>query len=100
MGIGCFITIVASFVQAFAPHHGIGVFIFGRVLIGIGQGIALSGYNVFYVYPLMLTDHLQPPVPSISEKSHLLRYEILEASFYHLHFLSWSSEGGNYCQFH
>lgn len=42
MGTGCFITIVATLVQTFSPHHGIGVFIFGRVLIGVGQGMALS----------------------------------------------------------
>lgn len=42
MGIGCFITIVATFIQAFSPQHKLGVFMFGRVLIGIGQGIALS----------------------------------------------------------
>lgn len=42
MGIGCFITVIATFVQTFAPYHKLGVFIFGRVLIGLGQGIALS----------------------------------------------------------
>jgi MFS family permease len=42
MGIGCFITVIATFIQTFAPYHKLGVFIFGRVLIGIGQGIALS----------------------------------------------------------
>lgn len=42
MGIGCCITIVATFIQTFAPYHNLGVFIFGRVLIGLGQGIALS----------------------------------------------------------
>jgi len=47
MGIGCFITIIASFVQAFAPYHKVGVFIFGRVLIGIGQGIALTAGPVY-----------------------------------------------------
>jgi MFS family permease len=44
MGLGCFITIVATFIQTFAPYHKIGVFIFGRVLIGIGQGMALSKF--------------------------------------------------------
>jgi MFS family permease len=44
MGIGCFITVVATFIQTFAPYHKIGVFIFGRVLIGLGQGIALSQF--------------------------------------------------------
>jgi MFS family permease len=42
MGIGCFITVIATFVQTFAPQHKVGVFIFGRVLIGLGQGMALS----------------------------------------------------------
>jgi MFS family permease len=42
MGIGCFITVIATFIQCFSPYHKIGVFIFGRVLIGLGQGIALS----------------------------------------------------------
>lgn len=45
MGVGCFITIIATFIQCFAPHHKIGVFIFGRVLIGLGQGIALSEHS-------------------------------------------------------
>ncbi|RDW76988.1 hypothetical protein BP6252_05041 [Coleophoma cylindrospora] len=47
MGIGCFITIIATFVQCFAPQHQLGVFIFGRVLIGIGQGIALTAGPVY-----------------------------------------------------
>lgn len=42
MAIGCFITIIAAFMQAFAPRGKLGVFIAGRVLIGIGQGTALS----------------------------------------------------------
>lgn len=42
MGIGCIITIVATFVQTFSPYHKLGVFIFGHVLIGLGQGTALS----------------------------------------------------------
>jgi hypothetical protein len=33
MGIGCFITVVATTIQTFSPRHKIGVFIFGRVLI-------------------------------------------------------------------
>lgn len=42
MGVGCFITIIATFLQTFAPYHNLGCFIGGRVLIGIGQGMALS----------------------------------------------------------
>lgn len=42
MGIGCFITVIAAFMQCFAPKHTLGCFIAGRVLIGVGQGVALS----------------------------------------------------------
>jgi glucose-6-phosphate-specific signal transduction histidine kinase len=46
MGIGCFLTIIATFMQTFSPRGQLGVFIAGRVLIGIGQGIALSKYQI------------------------------------------------------
>lgn len=42
MGTGCIFVIIATFMQAFAPEGNIGVFIGGRVVIGIGQGLALS----------------------------------------------------------
>ncbi|KAI0593698.1 sugar transporter [Biscogniauxia sp. FL1348] len=42
MAIGCFVTIIATFLQAFAPWHNLGCFIGGRVLVGIGQGMALT----------------------------------------------------------
>jgi sugar porter (SP) family MFS transporter len=47
MWLGCFITIVATFMQAFTPHHQIGVFIAGRVIIGLGQGMALTAAPVY-----------------------------------------------------
>ncbi|RBR08203.1 uncharacterized protein FIESC28_10395 [Fusarium coffeatum] len=47
MGIGCFITIIAAIIQAFAPKGKLGVFIVGRVLIGIGQGTALTAGPVY-----------------------------------------------------
>ncbi|KAI1846650.1 hypothetical protein JX265_009047 [Neoarthrinium moseri] len=47
MGIGCFVTIIATFMQTFAPYHNIGCFIGGRVLIGLGQGIALTAGPVY-----------------------------------------------------
>jgi predicted MFS family arabinose efflux permease len=42
MATGAFLTIIATFMQTFAPENTFGVFIAGRVIIGIGQGIALS----------------------------------------------------------
>ncbi|KAH7022952.1 general substrate transporter [Ilyonectria destructans] len=47
MGIGCFITIIAALIQTFSPKGKLGVFIFGRVLIGIGQGTALTAGPVY-----------------------------------------------------
>ncbi|EPE10558.1 sugar transporter [Ophiostoma piceae UAMH 11346] len=47
MGLGCFITIIATFLQTFAPYHNLGCFIGGRVLIGVGQGMALTAGPVY-----------------------------------------------------
>jgi sugar porter (SP) family MFS transporter len=47
MWIGCAITVVATFIQTFAPRHQLGAFIAGRVLIGIGQGMALTAGPVY-----------------------------------------------------
>ncbi|KFY63574.1 hypothetical protein V496_03882 [Pseudogymnoascus sp. VKM F-4515 (FW-2607)] len=47
MGIGCFMTIIATFMQTFAPEHNVGVFIAGRVIIGLGQGIALTSGPIY-----------------------------------------------------
>ena len=45
MAIGCFLTIIATFIQTFSPRGKLWVFIFGRVIIGLGQGIALSEFD-------------------------------------------------------
>ena len=42
MGVGCVMVIIATFMQAFSPWHGLGTFIGGRVVVGLGQGVALS----------------------------------------------------------
>ncbi|OHW92224.1 sugar transporter [Colletotrichum incanum] len=47
MGVGCALTIAAAFMQAFAPRHNLGVFMAGRVIIGIGQGLALTAGPVY-----------------------------------------------------
>ena len=54
MGIGCFVTIIAAFIQAFAPKGKIGAFIAGRVLIGMGQGTALSKISILHHKPIVL----------------------------------------------
>ncbi|KAI9738602.1 MAG: hypothetical protein M1834_008106 [Cirrosporium novae-zelandiae] len=47
MAIGCFLVVIATFVQAFSPKGDIGAFIGGRVLIGLGQGIALTSGPIY-----------------------------------------------------
>jgi hypothetical protein len=42
MGVGCFLTIIATFMQCFAPRHGLGTFMAGRVIIGAGQALAIG----------------------------------------------------------
>jgi MFS family permease len=42
MATGAVLVILATLMQAFSPRHQIGVFIGGRVIIGLGQGFALS----------------------------------------------------------
>ncbi|KAI9713877.1 MAG: hypothetical protein M1820_000607 [Bogoriella megaspora] len=47
MASGAFLTIVATFMQAFSPRGNIGCFIGGRVIIGIGQGLALTAGSIY-----------------------------------------------------
>ena len=42
MAAGSILVIMATFMQAFAPKGQIGMFVGGRVIIGLGQGLALS----------------------------------------------------------
>ncbi|KAF2667783.1 sugar transporter [Microthyrium microscopicum] len=44
---GALLVILATFMQAFAPRGNIGVFIGGRVIIGLGQGLALTAGPVY-----------------------------------------------------
>ena len=47
MFTGAFLTIIATLMQTFAPRHNLGVFIGGRVIIGLGQGVALTAGPVY-----------------------------------------------------
>lgn len=60
MAIGCFVTIIATLMQTFTPHHKLGVFIAGRVVIGIGQGMALTAGPVYIgeVAPSEIRGHI------------------------------------------
>jgi len=44
MAVGAVAVIIATFMQTFASRGQIAVFIAGRVLIGIGQGLSLSTF--------------------------------------------------------
>ncbi|PSK55317.1 High-affinity glucose transporter [Elsinoe australis] len=47
MATGALLTIVATLIQAFSPRGNIGCFIGGRVIIGIGQGLALTAGSIY-----------------------------------------------------
>ncbi|KAF3313410.1 hypothetical protein TWF173_005919 [Orbilia oligospora] len=48
MWLGAFVVLWSTFIQAFAPAgHGIGAFLAGRCLVGMGQGLALPAGPVY-----------------------------------------------------
>ncbi|OAL50345.1 general substrate transporter [Pyrenochaeta sp. DS3sAY3a] len=47
MAAGAALVIIATFMQTFAPRGNIGVFIAGRVVIGLGQGLALTAGPIY-----------------------------------------------------
>lgn len=47
MSIGAAFVIVATFMQTFSPRGNVGCFIGGRVLIGLGQGMALTAGPIY-----------------------------------------------------
>jgi MFS family permease len=47
MAAGSILVIIATFMQCFAPRGQIGIFIAGRVIIGIGQGLALTAGSIY-----------------------------------------------------
>jgi sugar porter (SP) family MFS transporter len=47
MGVGSLFVVLATFLQTFAPKGNIGMFIGGRVLVGVGQGLALTAGSIY-----------------------------------------------------
>jgi MFS family permease len=47
MAAGAGLVIIATFMQAFTPKGNIGIFIGGRVIVGLGQGLALTAGPVY-----------------------------------------------------
>lgn len=45
MGLGCFFTVFATFIQTFSPKGNLGCFMAGRFFVGFGQGMALSTFD-------------------------------------------------------
>jgi MFS family permease len=72
MAVGSVLVIIATFMQCFAPRGNIGCFIGGRVIIGFGQGLALSKSPFFD--EKYNTDLYQLLVPFTLENSHLQRF--------------------------
>ncbi|KAF2002869.1 MFS sugar transporter-like protein [Amniculicola lignicola CBS 123094] len=47
MASGCALVIIATFLQTFSPRGNIACFIAGRVVIGLGQGLALTAGPIY-----------------------------------------------------
>ncbi|KAF2255676.1 MFS sugar transporter-like protein [Trematosphaeria pertusa] len=47
MAVGSGLVIIATFMQTFSPRGNVGCFIGGRVLIGLGQGLALTAGPIY-----------------------------------------------------
>ncbi|KAL5373957.1 hypothetical protein PMIN06_012167 [Paraphaeosphaeria minitans] len=47
MATGAALVIIATFMQCFSPRGNVGVFIAGRVVIGLGQGLALTAGPIY-----------------------------------------------------
>lgn len=47
MAAGCVLVIIATLIQVFSPRGNIGCFIGGRVVIGLGQGLALTAGPIY-----------------------------------------------------
>ncbi|KAL7276937.1 hypothetical protein RUND412_000081 [Rhizina undulata] len=47
MAVGCFLVIISTFIQCFAPRGSIAGFLAGRCIIGFGQGLALPAGPVY-----------------------------------------------------
>lgn len=45
MGIGAILVIISTLLQTFSPRGNIGMFMAGRIIIGVGQGLALSKFS-------------------------------------------------------
>jgi len=51
MASGALAVIIATLIQCFSPRGNMACFIAGRVIVGIGQGLALSMWSPFRACP-------------------------------------------------
>ena len=75
MAAGSVCVIVATFMQTFSPRGEIGCFIAGRVVVGIGQGLALSKYRIFHII-LLYADMIKLLVVSTLASVHHQKSEV------------------------
>ncbi|GAB7348493.1 hypothetical protein MBLNU459_g6899t1 [Dothideomycetes sp. NU459] len=47
MAAGAILVIIATFIQCFSPRGNLGCFIAGRVIVGLGQGLALTAGPIY-----------------------------------------------------
>jgi len=47
MASGALLVIIATFIQTFTPRHNLACYIVGRVIVGLGQGLALTAGPIY-----------------------------------------------------
>ena len=80
MAAGAVLVIIATFMQCFSPRGNIGVFIAGRVVIGLGQGLALSK-QFLHQHATCIIDRSQLLALFTSENFLDLKYEVPSCLF-------------------
>lgn len=93
MGIGAILVIISTLLQTFSPRGNIGMFMAGRIIIGVGQGLALSKlispFNTVRQpsnnrFSRRIDLHRRASPPGDSRKDHVSMADFLQCRFLHL----------------
>ena len=91
MGLGAILVIISTLLQTFAPKGNIGMFMAGRVIIGVGQGLALSKSRSSIIvdptnnrFSRRIYLHRRASAPRDSWQDHVAMADFLQCRLVHL----------------
>ena len=92
MGIGAILVIISTLLQTFSPRGNIGMFMAGRIIIGVGQGLALSkSLPIFFDrnssdcrFSRRIHLHRRASTPRDSRQDHVSVADLLQRRLVHL----------------